>query len=103
MPLQTSGMNDLPKKLLAHGTAVVNTTKQLVGSIGSAILITIMTIVTSSNSPDKGLAKTNAVLYKSGMLNAALKGVDITFICMIAMPLISLVLSLLIKEENQKI
>ena len=48
MPMQTAGMNDLPNKLLAHGSAVVNTARQLAGSLGAAVLITVMSNVTTS-------------------------------------------------------
>ena len=43
MPLVTAGMNELPKNLFAHGTAVINTFRQVGGAIGTAILVAIMT------------------------------------------------------------
>ena len=102
MPLQTAGMNDLPKRLLPHGSAVVNTAKQVVGSIGTAVLITVMSNVTSTNAPDKALAKTNVGLYKSGMLDATLKGIDTTFIFMIALIVIALVMSFFLNSKKPK-
>lgn len=102
MPLQTDGMNDLPKKLLPHGSAVVNMAKQVAGSLGAAVLITVMSNVTSSNAPDKALVKANVGLYKLGMLDAALKGINTTFIFMIALTTIALVMSFFLKDKNQK-
>ncbi|PWK09596.1 DHA2 family efflux MFS transporter permease subunit [Tumebacillus permanentifrigoris] len=43
MPIQTAGMNQLPRHLHAHGTATGNTARQVAGSLGTALLVTIMT------------------------------------------------------------
>jgi len=43
MPTITAGMNQLPQHLISHGTALSNTMRQVAGSIGTAILVTIMT------------------------------------------------------------
>lgn len=101
MPLQTAGMNELPNKLLPHASAVVNMTKQVAGSLGCAILITVMSNVASYNTPNKALAKTNIGLYKSGMLDATLKGINSTFMFIIALTVISLVISLFLKDKKK--
>ena len=43
MPIMTAGINSLPSRLVSHGNALVNTMRQLAGSIGTAILVTVMT------------------------------------------------------------
>lgn len=43
MPLTTAGLNTLPKHLNAHGSAISNTTRQIAGSIGTALVVTVMT------------------------------------------------------------
>ena len=43
MPIQTEAMNALPTDLVSHGNAMYNTFRQIAGSIGTALLITIMT------------------------------------------------------------
>jgi EmrB/QacA subfamily drug resistance transporter len=101
MPMQTAGVNALPNKLLAHASAVINMAKQVAGSLGSAVLITVMSNVAASNAPDKVLAKTNVELYKSGMLDATLKGVNTTFMFVIALTVISLVISFFLKEKKK--
>lgn len=101
MPMQTAGMNALPNKLLAHASAVINMAKQVAGSLGSAVLITVMSNVAASNSPDISLAKTNAVLYKSGMLDATLKGVNTTFIFVIAITTVALIMSFFLKGKKK--
>jgi EmrB/QacA subfamily drug resistance transporter len=101
MPLQTAGMNALPNKLLAHASAVINMSKQVAGSLGTAVLITVMSNVATSNAPDKALAKTNVALYKLGMLDATLKGINTTFILIIGVTVISLALSFFLKDKKQ--
>lgn len=54
MPLSTWGINSLDNSVVAHGNAVANTARQVSGSIGTAIMITIMTIVTANRTPIEG-------------------------------------------------
>lgn len=42
MPAQTTGLNQLPRRLYAHGTAVMNTLQQVSGAIGVALFVSIM-------------------------------------------------------------
>lgn len=42
MPAQTSGLNQLPRRLYAHGTAIINTLSQVSGAVGTALFVTIM-------------------------------------------------------------
>jgi EmrB/QacA subfamily drug resistance transporter len=48
LSLNASAINALPNKLIAHGTAVLNTGGMVAGSIGTAIMITIMTMVSDA-------------------------------------------------------
>ncbi|MBG9454946.1 MFS transporter [Lysinibacillus sphaericus] len=50
MPLNTAGLNALPKTLVTHGTAVNNTLRQIAGAIGSAVVITIFTAQTTNHA-----------------------------------------------------
>src|SRR5699024_3270584 len=43
MPATTAGLNQLPQRLIPHGTAMNNTMRQVSGSMGTAILVTVMT------------------------------------------------------------
>lgn len=43
MPAQTNGLNQLPPQLYPHGTAVMNTLQQVMGAIGTAVAISILT------------------------------------------------------------
>ena len=48
MPLNTWGLNSLSNQVMAHGTAIGNTFRQVAGSLGCAILITVMSIVVAN-------------------------------------------------------
>ncbi|WP_054955144.1 DHA2 family efflux MFS transporter permease subunit [Paenibacillus dakarensis] len=50
MPLNTAGLNALPRNLVTHGTAVNNTVRQISGAIGTAVIITIFSGQFSSHS-----------------------------------------------------
>lgn len=46
MPVTTAALNQLPQTLVPHGTAVNNTLRQVAGSVGTAVLVTVMTVTT---------------------------------------------------------
>jgi EmrB/QacA subfamily drug resistance transporter len=43
MTVQTAGMNQLPKHMYRHGTSASNTARTVASSVGTAILVTVMT------------------------------------------------------------
>ncbi|WP_414051030.1 DHA2 family efflux MFS transporter permease subunit [Macrococcus animalis] len=67
MPIMTAGMNALPLRMIPHGNAISNTVRQLAGSIGTAILVTVMTQQTTAHIGDitNQLDKTNPGLMNS--------------------------------------
>ena len=50
MPLNTWGLNALENRVMAHGTAIGNTFRQVAGSIGTAVLITVMSIIVANSA-----------------------------------------------------
>ena len=46
MPVTTAALNQLPPRLIPHGTAVNNTLRQVAGSVGTAVLVTVMSMAT---------------------------------------------------------
>ncbi|WP_251517674.1 MULTISPECIES: DHA2 family efflux MFS transporter permease subunit [Staphylococcus] len=50
MPIMTAGMNALPQRLIPHGNALSNTLRQLAGSIGTALLVTVMSTQTTKHA-----------------------------------------------------
>lgn len=76
MPITTWAMNALPNDVINHGTSVNNTLRQVAGSLGTAILVSISTATTAvvSNNVDSlhaGILGVNAAFFASGILCVA--------------------------------
>lgn len=54
MPLNTAGLNALPKHLGTHGSAVNNTVRQLAGAIGTAVVVTVYTVQETAHATKIG-------------------------------------------------
>lgn len=87
MPTTTLGLNQLPDALIPHGSAMNNTFRQVAGSVGTAILVTIM--VTTA-IPD-------------GTALGAIRGVNVSFIVAGIIAVLGLVLSFRIKSPEKTI
>ena len=93
MPAQTNGLNQLPRELYPHGTAIMNTLQQVAGAIGTAVAISIL-----SSGTERFM---NTVEDKTNPLNqvfAFTEGVQSSFIFAIIMAVIGLVISFFIKR-----
>lgn len=124
MPIMTAGMNALPGRLISHGNAFVNTMRQLAGSIGTAILVTVMTTQQTNHVAAFGdeLDKTNPVIQdhmrelaqqyggESGALKvllehinklASVEGVNDAFIIATVISAIALILSLFLQSKKK--
>ena len=60
MPLMTAGLNQLPRHLNSHGTAMSNTMRQVSGSFGTAVLVTIMSTRSTIHLADFSNVMTSA-------------------------------------------
>lgn len=65
MPVTTAALNQLPSRMIPHGAAVNNTLRQIAASVGTAALVTVMTVA----------AKNPQVHGAAG----AIHGVDVAF------------------------
>ena len=124
MPIMTAGMNALPARLISHGNAFFNTMRQLAGSIGTAILVTVMTTQQTNHVAAFGdeLDKTNPVIQdhmrelaqqyggESGALKvllqyvnklASVEGVNDAFIIATVISAIALILSLFLQSKKK--
>lgn len=102
MPVTTSGMNALPMKLISHGTAVNNTFRQVASSIGTAVLISILTNVTKDNLPKASLLKSLPLSYKDQAISATLSGYHAAFFVAVIFGLIGFLITFFLKN-NKKI
>lgn len=84
MPMTTAGINDLPPRLIAHGTAMNNTIRMVGGSIGTAILVSVMSSVSIGGemAPDE-----------------VMSGMHLSFIVTSAIAFVGLLLSFKLKKK----
>lgn len=89
MPLTTWGLNALDNRMIAHGSAINNTARQVAGSIGTAILITIMAIVTALNKD-------------AGTLEATLSGMHAAFGVATGLSAAALIMAILFVKKEKR-
>jgi EmrB/QacA subfamily drug resistance transporter len=100
MPVTTAGMNSLPFNLISHGTAVNNTLRQVATSVGTAIMISVLTNVTKNNQPGHALLKASPLQYKSQMFDATLMGYHAAFWFAIVFSILGLILTFFVTSGN---
>ncbi|MEG0373287.1 MDR family MFS transporter [Enterococcus viikkiensis] len=101
MPVTTSGMNALPMNLISHGTAVNNTFRQVASSIGTAILISVLTNVTKDNLPKADLLKTLPLTYKNQAINATLSGYHAAFFVAVIFGVVGFAITFFLKANKK--
>lgn len=91
MPAVTLGANSLPNDLITHGTAVITTVRQILGSAGVAITTLVLSNVTAAQ-------------LKAGVptLSASLRGYHTVFWLMLAIEIVGFILALMLRDERQK-
>ncbi|MGF6950903.1 EmrB/QacA subfamily drug resistance transporter [Neobacillus sp. B4I6] len=102
MPLQTAGLNQLPQKLSAHGTAISNTIRQVAGAVGTSLLVTVMSDRTKSHLQDMA-PNAAAKGFTQGQLikEATIQGINDAYLVIIGIGIIGLLLSFFIKKVKQ--
>jgi len=104
MPIMTNGLNQLPTRLNPHGTAVNNTAQQVSGSIGTAILVTIMNSVTKSEAESLMAGVDPATLTQASTAvltqKALLAGIQYSFYIALAINIIALILAFFVKRVD---
>ena len=85
MPINTWAMNALDNSLINHGTSVGNTLRQVAGSLGTAILVSVSTMATNMaaqtgmDGTHAGILGVNAAFFVGTLL--CLIGLIITIVC----------------------
>ncbi|MBS4211251.1 DHA2 family efflux MFS transporter permease subunit [Neobacillus rhizophilus] len=104
MPIMTNGLNQLPTRLNPHGTAVNNTAQQVSGSIGTAVLVTIMNSVTKSEATSlmSGVDLTTFTAASKALLTqkALLAGIQYSFYVALGINIVALILALFVKRVD---
>ncbi|MEF3327466.1 MULTISPECIES: MDR family MFS transporter [Oceanobacillus] len=83
MPMTTMALNQLPNELIPHGTAMNNTFRQVAGSVGTAVLVTIMSTAAIPGEDISGI----------------IHGVNVSFIVAAIIAIVGFILSFKLKEE----
>ena len=96
MPMMTYGLNQLPKKWNSHGTAMANTMQQVSASIGTALLVTMVTIGRQRYEPQNGIGQPEAQLH------ALVSGYNLAFLAAAALSAAGLVLTLFLKGKSDR-
>ncbi|WP_068786120.1 DHA2 family efflux MFS transporter permease subunit [Paenibacillus phocaensis] len=105
MPIQTAGLNQLPARLNAHGTAMSNTLRTIAGALGTALLVTIMSsrakdkatemiLAAGINPQDQANAQQVALITRDATIN----GIDFAFVVATGITLVAFVLAFFIRK-----
>ena len=87
-PISTAALNQLPKRLIAHGAAMDNTMKMVAASVGTAALITTMT------SAEESAAQGTAVAYPD------IYGANVALMVVAVLSMIGIILSFFVKNSK---
>ena len=90
MPLTTMSLNVLKKSMYSHGAAVSNTLRQIISSIGTAVLVAVMTF-SASHSGIKN------------PINATIHGMNTSFFIAGIFTLIALIIAFFVVKKNYTI
>ena len=88
MPLTTSGLNTLDRSLYSHGNAASNTLRQVAGSIGTSIIITIM----SKASASSGI---------TDPLKASVHGMNVAFASVAGLTLVGTIIAFFVVKKKE--
>lgn len=90
MPATTAGLNRLKDSLIPHGIAMTNTMRQVAASIGTAVIVTVMTITSTS-------AQSNPSID-----HPAIHGVNVAFMALTILSAAGIVLSFFIEKPRRR-
>lgn len=82
MPLNTWGLNALDNSLMAHGTAITTTFRTIAGSLGTAALITVMSVTVNASADPSSIP-------------AQIHGINTAYITSIGIMALALVLTII--------
>lgn len=97
MPINTTGINSLKNEEISHGTAIMNFGRVMAGSLGTALMVTLMSFgakIFSSTSP----SHLTATEIKQQSIAI---GVDISFAFVAVLVMAAYVIALFIREPKE--
>jgi MFS transporter, DHA2 family, lincomycin resistance protein len=97
-PVMTLALNQVPKPLHAHGSAISNTINQVSGAIGPALYTSIMTMASQHFIQQSN--ETNKTLLQ---IKSMTSGVHTVYYVAIAFAVVSFLLALTLKKKDQQL
>ncbi|MFC5468969.1 DHA2 family efflux MFS transporter permease subunit [Cohnella suwonensis] len=95
MPAQTTGLNQLPRHLYPHGTAIMNTLQQVSGAIGTALFISVM-----SNGAKDYLKDSSDPTNPAEAIKGMISGLHNAFWIGLFVAIVALIIGLFIKKTH---
>ncbi|UOR13469.1 MDR family MFS transporter [Halobacillus amylolyticus] len=95
MPAQTNGLNQLPKQLYPHGTAIMNTLQPVSGAIGVSVFISIMT-----TRKESFLANATNPTSENAIMQSTVAGVELVYFIAFTVALIGFIITLFVKRAK---
>ena len=93
MPLATAGINALPQTLISHGTAANNTVRQIFASLGSAIIVGVMSTSVSQYISHHGMNQAPHPLFE-----ATIKGLNNGFLAAFILTILAFIFCFLLNS-----
>lgn len=98
MPLTAASSVDLTGIQLSHGTAINSTMRQIMTSMGTAILGSVLANVMANAKPAKALLTTAPLAYRDQSYAAAMQGFHAAFLVATAMGILGMIFALMVKR-----
>ena len=96
MPINTAGINALRNEDISHGTAIMNFGRVMAGSLGTALMVTFMSIGAKILITGSSASSNHEILQRQSVA----AGVDLSFAIVTGLVIIGFIFSLFIKEER---
>jgi len=96
-PAETNGLNQLPKHLYPHGTAIMTTLQPVAGAIGVSVFISIM------NARQLHYLQTASNPQDSAVINQAMVvGVELVYLIAFVMSILAIILAFVVYRAEPK-
>lgn len=92
---QTNALNSLPSELYSHGSAALNTLMQVVGAMGTAVAVSILT-----SGKNKYLATSSTPTTAEEIANAITAGAQNVFVILMIIAVIGFIIGLFMRRSN---
>jgi len=102
MPMTAASSIDLTGIQLSHGTAVNSTMRQVMTSVGTAILGSVLANVMSRSNPAHALLNSAPLLYQNQRYAAAMNGFHAAFLVATAMGIIDFIFARFVKDKQKE-